>query len=117
MLIILYIYFILLYILYIMVYSPSNPHLQLLERLQGADLGTPQILEHDDHPTTQQVQVHLHIETSRRYLETARPVDNNNNNNNNNNKNGVVELLCKNFHEMCTLWALSGECEVNPNCK
>jgi hypothetical protein len=92
-------------IIYIYIYSPSNPHLQLIERLQGADFGTPQTLqEKEKYPTTQQNQVHLHIEKSRQYLE-KRPVDKH------------LMPLCKNFHDMCTLWAIGGECEANPYCK
>jgi hypothetical protein len=72
-------------------------------------------LEHENYSTLQfqPEQVHLHIEMSRRYLETTRPGDHPN-------SNGIgigMDLMCKNFHEMCTLWALKGECEVNPNCK
>ena len=25
--------------------------------------------------------------------------------------------LCKNEHEMCSIWAVAGECDVNPGCK
>jgi hypothetical protein len=86
--------------------SPSNPQLQLLERLQGADLGTPQTLEHENYGSVTQEQVHLHMEESRRYLD-QRPAD----------TKKKELMLCKNFHEMCTLWALQGECDANPNCK
>jgi hypothetical protein len=28
-----------------------------------------------------------------------------------------VREICKNQHEMCTIWALEGQCELNPNCE
>jgi hypothetical protein len=28
-----------------------------------------------------------------------------------------VREICKNQNEMCTIWALEGECKLNPNCE
>lgn len=31
-------------------------------------------------------------------------------------KKDLMEL-CKNEHEMCSIWAVAGECEANPGCE
>jgi hypothetical protein len=28
----------------------------------------------------------------------------------------ALKELCRNDHEMCAIWAVTGECETNPNC-
>lgn len=69
---------------------------------QGLDLGTLQTLQSVAYLVKEE-ETRQRILDSRAYMEkTTVPAE--------------LKQLCENKHELCTIWALSGECEANPNC-
>ena len=71
--------------------------------LHGTDMGVAQALENPNYRVTQK-QITERIISSRAYIKSG-PVK------------GEAMNLCQNENELCTVWALTGECENNPGCK
>ena len=75
-----------------------------LEQL-GSDLGVPQRLWYSD--GTKPEDVTWIVQKARNYVQRVVPFR----------YNLGLTRLCKNLHEMCSIWALRGECETNSQCK
>jgi len=65
------------------------------------DIGVPQTRESEFYKVTS-AQTTRHLEEAEAYFQTARP---------------ELQELCRNQKELCTVWAVAGECEKNPDCK
>lgn len=68
------------------------------------DLGVPQKKSSVAVPDITEEDVTNHIRKSEDYLR-------------NSNMRLSLKRGCQNKHELCTLWALSGRCHTNPECK
>jgi hypothetical protein len=74
------------------------------ERRQAVDMGVGQILE--DFSVYQQVRAQdtaKVIESAREYMKQTKV-------------SKALKELCRNDHEFCAIWAVTGECETNPTC-
>jgi hypothetical protein len=70
---------------------------------EGTDMGVAQTLWDASYGVSREEAI-LRIESTREYMKSA-PVS-----------KELLEL-CRNAKELCTVWALAGECENNPACK
>jgi hypothetical protein len=68
---------------------------------QAVDMGVPQFLEGGN---VLAAETSERIQKARQYMESVdAPQD--------------LKDLCRNKHEMCSIWSVQGECQVNPTCE
>lgn len=71
---------------------------------KGSDFGVEQVMSSNGKFVVSKPEVVKSLKDTTEYLETVKITP------------GLKEL-CKNNHELCTVWAVAGECETNPTCK
>ena len=81
--------------------SKVNPILRLQELSQGTDFGAAQKVEHESHRKIAVADVVQRMESTREYMKNTQVTKD-------------IKDMCRNTDEMCTLWALAGECSKNP---
>jgi len=83
----------------------NNPNFMTVECRKSCgiclDTGVDQTLESDVYQVTA-AQTNRRLKEATAYVETIKP---------------ELNEICKNEHELCTVWAVIGECEKNEKCK
>ena len=79
--------------------------MRYFSEMTGSDFGVQQIISSENGKfVASRPELVKSLKDTAEYLETVKITPG-------------LKSMCKNNHELCTVWAIAGECEKNPTCK